>query len=206
MKRKYKLAIATSVIFVFGIPAIINLLYPPHNPLISVWGPGDLLSYLSSILMGGATIYLGFQANSMNKRMSEYEMISYKSYICVMLDECELRHIELSANQLRIRLKNITDIPIVGAMAYKSHKIGIDGDWNDENITSAEVISIDGMKSINIEKDYLTMRYFIENKDLSNAVFSVEVVLKNIYGLKTKQYINLWIVNGKLVEESTREV
>lgn len=209
MKREYRLiAIVTSMMLIFGIPALINIMYPPHKPLISAWSPGDLLSYLSSILVGGATIYLGFQANKMNKRIMENEMIAYKSYVSVMLKECELRHgsVEFSGCHLKLILKNITKIPIVGAMAYKSQKIGIDGDWNEKSFTTSEVISIGGMKNINIKDDYLTMRYHIENTDLSNAIFSVEVELKNIYGLKTKQYINLVIENGELIEESTREV
>ena len=207
--KKRTIAVMTFifVLLIFFVPIIINIMYPPHNIMVSVWEPGEYLSYFGTIVMGGATVFLGIQANNMNKRMLDYEKIPYKAFVNILLDKCELKEVKDAFNGyiLDVELENITKVPIVGAIAKNSNIIGIDGDWNDKNSTTSRVFSIDGIQTLDINNGYVKIHHVIKDEDLMDHVFSIKMELTNIYGHKTEQYINVVFMNKKLIEVKTRE-
>lgn len=183
-------------------PIVLNLLYPPHKLWISVWSPGELLSYIGSVIIGSATVYLAYRANEMNRRILDNDIRRQKAFVNFSKDDCSLKRVTDTFNGyiLEIGFKNITDMPIVGAVAYRSDRIGVDGDWGEKNTTSSKMISIDRIKPLEISDNYVRMRNIIKNKELDDYIFSMELELTSIYRLKTKQLINIRIINGNIYE------
>lgn len=210
MKKREK-KIIWSIIFLvvcLGIPSIINLLYYPHNFFITVWSPGDLLAYFGTVLTGSATVYLGYQANEINKRMLNYEHMSHQVYMNVTRENCELTRVTgiFEGYRIKIVAENITDIPIIGAVAYHSNKVGVDGFWDEyaRAYPSSTISSIDGQKPFDIINNKLEMIFEIKNKEkLNDHIFSIKVQLTSIYNLQTEQYINVVIVNDTISNVTT---
>ena len=205
LKKKYKRIIIAGIFFLIILPFVMNVLYYPHNLLVSIWEPGDILTYYGSVLIGIATVYLGFQANSMNKRLIDNEMISHKPFVNISKDKIQLKKetISFEGYILDIKFEPISLMPIVGGMAYKSKMIGIDGTWNEKNTSSFNVISIDSMQTLQIKDNYISMRVILKEKNLPENIFSIKIKLTNIYGFKTEQYVNLRIVNEQIIDTST---
>lgn len=201
-KKNKRFMIIGGIAILVILPMVLNLLYPPHKLLISVWSPGELLSYVSSILVGAATTYLAYRANEMNKRMLENETRKQKVFVNFSEGDCNLQRVSgvFKGYILNIDFKNITDIPIVGAVAHRSNRIGVNGDWGEKNKTKSEVISVDEIETMENNGNRVKIRNFIRIQELNDHIFSMELELTSIYGLKTKQVINIKIINGKIYE------
>lgn len=63
IKHKYhKILFIVAAVIAVTLPLWFNLLYVPHKLLMSVYDPGDLLSYYGAIIIGGGTFFLGYAA------------------------------------------------------------------------------------------------------------------------------------------------
>ena len=70
-------ALLVALLFIIGIPLIINWLYMQNKGFQTVWNGEDVLAFYGAILGAGGTIVLGVVAWKQNDRLLRLEETKY---------------------------------------------------------------------------------------------------------------------------------
>lgn len=210
MRRHPFVTTALGIVFIIAFPLVLNKLF--HVPAENEWleykdNTGDILTYYVSCFSVAATVFLGVVAYNQNKRLIKLECDNKKVLLKINLEKSKV----LSKDgKTLIVLENLGSNPIqsLNIINQKDRLIKNEFPENDYENQYVFITNVSSDIKDNFSYNAELNEYCFDLSEYKGKfkILCFGTECESLYGEKSKQVFNVFIVNNTIKDFRTKQI